>query len=217
MTDDTSAPVEQPSNERPRRRSLLRELPVLILVALALALLIKAFVVQAFFIPSASMENTLQVGDRVLVNKVVYHLRDIQRGDVVVFDGVDSFQAEDATGGDKDFIKRVIGVAGDRVRCCNAQGQVLVNGVPIAESSYLFSGDEPSDIDFDIEVPPGRLWVMGDHRSDSKDSRAYIGEPGGGFVPTDRVIGRAFCVLWPVSRAASLPIPATFTQSGLSD
>jgi signal peptidase I len=193
-------------------------------VALAVALLIKAFVVQAFFIPSASMENTLRVGDRVLVNKVVYHLRDIQRGDIVVFDGVDSFQAADRgsdsggdTGGDKDFIKRVIGVAGDRVRCCDAQGRLLVNGVPLAESTYLYPGDEPSDVDFDIEVPPGRLWVMGDHRSDSKDSRAYIGAPGGGFVPTDRVIGRAFSVVWPISHFGTLPIPATFAKRGLSD
>ena len=197
-----------------------------------MAFLVKTFLVQAFYIPSGSMEPTLQVGDRVLVNKVVYRLRPIERGDIVVFDGTGSFiQGEPvepevgpvgwvlrsfgeligiAPPSDRDFIKRVIGVGGDRVVCCDAQGRITVNGVPLDEQSYLFPGNPPSTQEFDVIVPPDRLWVMGDHRSASADSRAHLGDPGGGMVPVDRVIGRAFAVVWPLSRAQFLPIPATF-------
>jgi len=217
--------------------SVLRELPFLIVIALALALVIKAFLVQAFYIPSGSMENTLRVGDRVLVNKVVYHVRDIERGDVVVFNGLDSFTPEVqvseptnpvtrvlrslASGlgvgppGERDFIKRVIGVPGDRVRCCDEDGRVRVNGVALREP-YLFPGDRPSDVDFDTVVPQGRLWVMGDHRSASSDSRSHQGDPGGGTVPIDKVIGRAFVIVWPLRHVDTLPIPETFQQRGLA-
>lgn len=216
--------------------SLLRELPVLVVVALGLALLIKAFLVQAFYIPSGSMENTLQVGDRVLVNKVVYHLRDIERGDVVVFNGLDSFTPEVpyeepdnpvartlrsiaaafgvAPPGEKDFIKRVVGIPGDRVACCDDSGRVTVNGVPLDET-YVFPGNSASDLPFDVTVPEGRLWVMGDHRAASADSRSHLGDPGGGTVPADKVIGRAFVVVWPLTRMATVPIPETFNQPAL--
>lgn len=212
-------------------RSFLGELPFLLLVALGLALLLKAFVIQAFFIPSGSMESTLQVGDRVLVNKVVYRVRDIARGDIVVFNGLDSFAPEVVTveptnpvgrlarrtaaavgfapAGERDFIKRVIGVPGDRVKCCDARGRISVNGVPLDEP-YLYADDPPSVTTFDVEVPQGRLWVMGDHRSASADSRSHLGDPGGGTVPADRVIGRAFVVVWPFGRAGVLSIPDTF-------
>jgi signal peptidase I len=198
-------------------------------------LLLRAFVVQAFYIPSGSMEDTLQVGDRVLVNKIVHHFRDIRRGEIVVFDGLDSFTPEftaaeptnpvakagQALGSvlgitppdERDFIKRVVGVAGDRVRCCDAEGRLIVNGHPIDEP-YLHPGDAPSRTEFDIVVPPGRLWVMGDHRSRSADSRAHLGDPGGGTVPTDKVIGRAFAVVWPLDHRAGLGIPATFDDVG---
>lgn len=227
----------QPAPPR-KHHGLLRELPVLVLVALGLALLIKAFLVQAFYIPSESMQDTLQVGDRVLVNRVVYHLRDIERGDVVVFNGLDSFTPEVtvteptnpvlrllrsvagafgiAPPGEKDFIKRVIGVPGDRVRCCDAEGRVTVNGVALDESEYLYPGDAPSDTPFDVEVPEDRLWVMGDHRSVSADSRAFLGDPGGGSVPADKVIGRAFVVVWPPRDFSVLPIPETFEQAALA-
>jgi signal peptidase I len=217
--------------------SIWRELPILIVVAVALAILLKTFLLQAFFIPSGSMENTLQVGDRVMVNKVVYHLRDIKRGDIVVFDGLDSWTPEVtsteptnpvakaaswfaglvgfAPPSEKDFIKRVIGVPGDLVECCDAHGRVKVNGVPLDEKDYLYPGNKPSEQPFSYTVPAGRLWVMGDHRAMSSDSRAHMGDPGGGTIPKDRVIGRAFVVIWPVSHWSWLSNPSTFDQPGL--
>ena len=213
------------------------EIPILLLVAFGIAFLVKTFLVQAFYIPSGSMENTLAVGDRVLVNKLVYQVRDIQRGDVVVFNGVDSFTPEvsikppgDAVGkvadwlgrtfgfappDERDFVKRVIGVAGDHVVCCDARGRITVNGVALDETGYLYPGNNPSDTPFDVIVPEGKLWVMGDHRAASSDSRAHLGDPGGGFVPTDRVIGRAFVIVWPMSHVGVLPIPDTFDQPAL--
>jgi signal peptidase I len=213
------------------------ELPALLVVAFLVAFLVKTFLFQPFFIPSGSMEDTLHVGDRVLVNKVVYHLRPIERGDVVVFDGADSFTPEVqvqpptnpavaalswvgaqvgfAPPDSNDFIKRVVGVGGDHVKCCDARGRVTVNGVPLDEQSYLFPGDSPSIQPFDVTVPEGKLWVMGDHRSGSSDSRAHLGDPGGGFVPVDEVIGRAVAVIWPISDWQLLQIPATFEQPAL--
>jgi signal peptidase I len=219
-----------------RRRSFWRELPVLIIVALVLALLIKSFVVQAFYIPSASMENTLEIGDRVLINKIVFHTRPIHRGDIVVFDGTGSWNITDASASTNIFskavselegivgishdsniyIKRVIGVPGDRVACCNSQHQVTVNGVPLTEGSYLYPGAQPSAQPFSITVPPGRLWVMGDNRAVSYDSRGHIGDPGGGTIPESGVLGRAFVIIWPPSRWGFLNIPATFEQPQLN-
>ncbi|MEO3809800.1 signal peptidase I [Sphaerisporangium sp. B11E5] len=219
-----------------KKGSFWRELPVLVVVALVLALIIKSFVVQAFYIPSESMEPTLLVNDRVLVNKLVYHTRDIERGDIVVFSGVDSWAAEvvvpepanpvagffrwvgtafGVVPGEKDYIKRVIGLPGDVVKCCDAKGRITVNGVPLEEKAYLFPDDEPSQKFFEIKVPKDRLWVMGDHRSVSLDSRSHQGDPGGGAIPMDKVVGRAFVIVWPFSRAAILPIPDTFTQPAL--
>jgi signal peptidase I len=201
-------------------RAWWQELPTLVAIALLLTLLVRTFLVQAFYIPSGSMEPTLDVGDRVLVSKLSYRLGEIQRGDVIVFDGRDSFagsaEVEPAHGvvakvvrgvgaffgvsaSEKDFTKRVIGLPGDHVVCCDAAGRISVNGVA-QDEPYVMPGDAPSDSPFDVVVPPGRLWVMGDHRSDSADSRSHLGDPGGGTVPVDRVIGKVVLRFWPLDR-----------------
>jgi signal peptidase I len=235
-TDGKAAGGGKPAARRARRkRSFWREFPILVVVALLLAVVIKTYAIQAFFIPSGSMENTLEINDRVLVNKLVYDVRSIHRGDIVVFNGDGSwdpgtpprdtnFVVKFAQGFASMFgfghpgdilIKRVIGLPGDKVACCDAQGRVTVNGVPLTEQSYLYPGDAPSEIRFNIVVQPGRLWVMGDHRLISDDSRNHLGEPGGGTVPENAVIGRAFVIIWPISRWRILPIPATFERPGL--
>jgi signal peptidase I len=231
-------PARGPSGSNPassdsarRDRQAWWDIPLTIGIAVGVVLLITTFLAKPFSIPSGSMEDTLGIGDRVLVNRAVYHTRDIERGDVVVFDGSDSFvpagdapqrnpvSAVLAWAGQSiglvppdstDFIKRVIGVAGDRVACCDADGRLTVNGVPLDESGYLYAGDAPSTQSFDVVVPQGMLWVMGDHRSNSADSRAHMGDPGGGFVPESKVVGRAMAVLWPLSRLQAIEIPPAF-------
>lgn len=225
--------------ERPKKKgSFWRELPILVVLALGLALLIKTFLIQAFYIPSESMENTLVPGDRVLVNKLSYRFGEIQRGDVIVFNGANSWEPEVtfdepdnvvskalrgigqlfgfAPIGEKDFIKRVIGLPGDKVACCDDDGRVTVNGKPIEESDYLFPGDAPSSTPFEATVPEGRLWMMGDHRSASADSRMHLGDPGGGTIPIDHVIGRAFVIVWPLDRLDILSRPEAFVEAGVA-
>ncbi|REE96863.1 signal peptidase I [Thermomonospora umbrina] len=210
--DTGNAPPDEES--RKKKRPFWRELPVLVGGSLLLAFALKVFLVQAFFIPSGSMENTLQVGDRVLVNKFVYRVRDIKRGETVVFNGLDSWDAEAPR--QKDYIKRVIGIAGDHIKCCDSQGRITVNGVPLNEGSYLYrdprSGvrNRPSALPFETVVPPGSLWVMGDHRDVSRDSRLFPDAPGGGAIPESRVIGRAFVIVWPLRHIGKLPVPETF-------
>ncbi|MEU6168388.1 signal peptidase I [Streptomyces tanashiensis] len=190
----------------------------------AFLLLLSHFVIQPFLIPSRSMEPTLQVGDRILVNKLAYRFgSEPARGDVVVFDGTGSFVREQPQGNpvtgllhdgaaalglaepdETDFVKRVVGVGGDRVVCCDKDGRLTVNGVPV-EERYVMLGDRPSAVPFDIVVPQDRLWVMGDHRSQSSDSRDHLGNPGGGMVPVDRVVGRADWIAWPFGRWSTVP------------
>jgi signal peptidase I len=221
--------------KRKRKRSFWRDLAVIVVAALVLTILLKSFVVQVFSIPSGSMENTLLPGDRILVSKIVYRFRPIERGDIVVFSGAGSWDPptaapgnplvriwDDATslvgiaGPGTDYVKRVIGVPGDHVICCNTAGQITVNGVPLSESSYIYPGDSPSTVRFNVTVPAGRLWVMGDNRSDSDDSRFRSNAPGDGTIPESAVVGRAFTIIWPLSRVSVLPIPATFQQAGLT-
>lgn len=225
--DESSA--DEGKGEGKKKRPFWREFAVILVAALVLTILLKAFVVEVFSIPSGSMENTLQVGDRVLVNKLVYHFRDIARGDVIVFSGNGSWGPVPAGPSNPvsgffhdvldlvglqsdgtDYIKRVIGVPGDHVACCDPQGRVTVNGVPLSERSYVHPGDPPSELRFSVTVPPGRLWVMGDNRSDSADSRFHLSGPGHGTIPKSAVVGRASWIIWPVSRLGDLPIPASF-------
>ncbi|MEO7613680.1 MAG: signal peptidase I [Streptosporangiaceae bacterium] len=187
MTTVPSSPPPQPP--QPKKKSFFRELPFLVVTAVALALLIRTFAVQAFFIPSGSMEQTLHGctgcrGDRVLVEKIGYHLVDPGRGDIVVFEGKGDWP-------DEDLIKRVIAVGGQKVECCDAQGRVTVDGKPLDEP-YLF---EDNHRKFGpVTVPKGSLWMMGDHRSMSSDSRDH------GPISVDDVVGRARIIIWPLPR-----------------
>jgi signal peptidase I len=214
-------------NSGESRGSFWKELPILIIVALVLAFVIKTWVVQPFYIPSKSMEDTLLVGDRVLVSKFIYQFRDIERGDIVVFNGTDSWdedgvveQAEPANPvagmftwlgqtlglapSGKDYIKRVIGLPGDTVECCDAEGRLLVNGEPLDEP-YLYSGSLEQHMEFGpVTVEEGRLWVMGDHRSISYDSRTHGGADGDGSISEESVLGYAFVTVWPFDRFGSL-------------
>ncbi|GAA1630996.1 signal peptidase I [Actinoplanes couchii] len=220
---------------------LWQELPLLLVVAFCLAVLIRTFLVQAFYIPSGSMQSTLEIKDRVLVNKVVYDMRDPLRGEIVVFRGTENWVPEvtepvsdaflaklgrtigDLVGvsrpGEKDFIKRVIGLPGDKVACCDEKGRITVNGVGIDEE-YIDEGFN-SDLSqppipgqctsrrfTEVTVPPGQMFVMGDHREVSQDARCQ------GPVPIDNIIGRAFVVVWPSEHFTGLDIPDVWQQFG---
>ena len=203
----------------PRKGSLLRELPILVIVALAVSLVIKTFLVQFFYIPSGSMENTLQINDRVAVNKLQFLGKSIGRGDVVVFRDPDNWLPEPyAIDGNKYLakvkegfvavgvlpnpakqylVKRVIGVAGDKVECCSKGKKLMINGVEIKEP-YIFSGNSASDTNFNVTVPEGKIWVMGDHRAASADSRFHQEDINKGMVPTSKVTGKVVGIIWPI-------------------
>ncbi len=198
------------------RSSFWRELPILLGVAILVAVLVRAFVLQTFFIPSESMEHTLNINDRVLVNKLVYDVRDPSRGEIVVFKAPTHWRSDP---NEEDFIKRVIGVGGDHVVCCDAQGRIAVNGAALDEPYLYTDGNGGSDVasedSFDIVVPAGKLWVMGDHRSASGDSREQYSRHGSvdeATIATDDVVGRAFVLFWPLGRGDWLTVPETFDR-----
>ncbi|MEV0182910.1 signal peptidase I [Streptomyces sp. NPDC050625] len=175
-------------------------------VCLLFLLLLNTFVVQPFQIPSGSMEEGLRIGDRVLVNKLAYRFgAEPRRGDVVVFDGTGYF-------GDADYIKRVVGVGRDHVVCCDKEGRIEVNGRPVDETAFLHPGDSASAVPFDVVVPDGTLFVLGDHRSNSSDSRDHLGSPGGGMIPVGDVIGRADWIVWPTGHWRHLDRPAAYAR-----
>ncbi|MEG8281027.1 signal peptidase I [Streptomyces sp. AHA2] len=179
---------------------------LVLLLCLLFALLVSTFVLRPFQIPSGSMERGLRIGDRVLVNKLAYRFgAEPQRGDVVVFDGTGYF-------GHADYVKRVVGVGGDHVVCCDEEGRIQVNGRPVDESGFLYPGDSPSTVPFDVVVPRGRLFLLGDHRSRSSDSRDHLGSPGGGMIPIGDVIGRADWIVWPFGHATGLDRPGAYAR-----
>ena len=237
--DAEDSKAEEKADERmseEKQGSFWKELPILIVIALVLAFVIRTWVMQAFYIPSGSMENTLQVGDRVLVNKVVFQIRDIRRGEVVVFNGDGSWddpgtvaapepsnpiargftwvqQQLGAAPTGKEYIKRVIGLPGDVVECCDEQQRLMVNGVFLDEEEYLYPGSLTSHTAFGpVTVPEDHVWVMGDHRDISADSRSNQGNPGGGAVPIDHVVGRAFVIIWPFDQVGGLGAPDAFAR-----
>ncbi|MBD8079293.1 signal peptidase I [Cellulosimicrobium arenosum] len=224
-------PAGDPADDGPpaRRSSFLRETAIIVVSALVLSLLIKTFLVQAFFIPSESMEDTLLVGDRVMVSRLVPGAFDVHHGDIVVFKDPGGWLPPPAEQDDgplaegvraaltfigllpqdtgEHLIKRVIGLPGDHVVCCDAEGRVSVNDEPLDEESYIKPGSIPSQDPFDRTVPADMLFVMGDNRQDSQDSRYNTGKPGGGYVPMGNVVGTAFVKVWPLSRFELLRNP----------
>ncbi len=209
-----------------KKGSLLREIPVIVISALIVSVLVKTFLFHFFFIPSGSMENTLKVGDRIAVNKFATFFSEIQRGEVVVFRDPANWLGEAQIKKDNSpigkvksglewagvlpdpakqyLIKRTIGVGGDHVVCCDKSGFLQVNGISIHEP-YIYAGNKPSDNNFDVTVPKGFIWVMGDHRGASADSRFHMQDKNHGMVPLTSVVGRAQFVIWPFNHLAFLP------------
>ncbi|GAB3965806.1 signal peptidase I [Streptomyces sparsus] len=222
--------------KRRRRLSATREIPILVGVALLIALVLKTFLVQAFVIPSGSMEQTIRIDDRVLVDKFSpwFGARP-ERGDVVVFKDPGGWLDQQQLPGtddppvikqgkqalafigllpsddEQDLIKRVVAIGGDTVKCCDADGRVTVNGTPLDEA-YLHPGNEPSRLPFEVRVPVGRIFVLGDHRANSADSRAHLREPDQGTVPENLVVGKAVVIAWPYSHWRRLEEPGTYAS-----
>lgn len=243
MEESTEAKVaDEKQSARPSvGKVILRflgEATLILVGAVIISILIRTFVAQMFVIPTGSMENTLQVGDRVLVSK----FGGFQRGDVVVFEDpsnwLDTVPRERSalvealefigvlpSSDTEHLIKRVIGMPGDHVKCCDDEGRIEVNGSALEESAYLFARDgvqvAPANIPFEIVVPAERIFVMGDHRNQSSDSRCRFnnvvqGQPEGmdAFVPVDRVVGASVAIVAPLDRLSTFTVPDTFSNVG---
>ncbi|NYK10954.1 signal peptidase I [Leifsonia naganoensis] len=240
MTDSTATTRPRRATRKSGWKSLLRDVVVIFFVAVLVSFLIKTFVARSFYIPSGSMENTLQINDRIIVNELQPRVFPLQRGDVVVFKdpggwlpapapdnsnalqkgvgAVLDFVGLGASDSDQHLVKRLIGLPGDKISCCNALGQMTVNGVPLKEPYVLLPAgvQQVSGKPFEVTVPAGKVWVMGDNRYNSADSRYHMDDPGGGFVPLDDVVGKAFVVSWPLSHWSWLSdYPETF--AGVED
>jgi signal peptidase I len=211
----------------------LREIAIIVVAALVLSALVRAFLVQAFYVPSASMEDTLLISDRIIASKVTTELGGTTRGEVVVFQDPGGWlptppPKEEGPRGwlrsaltfvgllpsdsGQDLVKRVIGVAGDRVACCDAQGRIVLNGVPLDEDYIIGPTDQ---VRFDIVVPPGSVFVMGDNRGNSRDSRYHL-EVNDGGVPAGNVVGRVILVAWPFEHLATVPMPSIFDDPAIN-
>lgn len=236
MTDSTETMRPRRATRKSGWKVLLRDVVVIFVIAVLVSFLIKTFVARSFYIPSGSMENTLQINDRIIVNELQPSVFPLSRGDVVVFkdpggwlpaaapqtgnpiqQGVGAvldFVGLGASDSDQHLVKRLIGLPGDHITCCNALGQMSVNGVPLKEPYVLLPAGQQavSAKPFDVTVPAGKVWVMGDNRYNSADSRYHMDDPTKGFVPMGDVVGRAFVVSWPVSHWSWLSnYPETFT------
>jgi len=240
VSDGSTATTEETVGESAKKHrsglsAAVREFVLIVVGALIVSSILRAFVGQMFIIPSESMQNTLLVGDRVVVEK----LTDVKRGDVVVFEDPGNWLGPEESGEKRGsigrffelvgllpdsshghLVKRLIGMPGDRVVCCDAKNRITVNGKALEETGYIFPGDQPSSIQFAVTVPAGKVFVMGDHRSASGDSRLHltdVGPNGKGpgdeaFVPMDKITGRAIAVIWPTANMHKLSSPDTFDQ-----
>jgi signal peptidase I len=228
----SAATATSTTSERKGWKSVARDIAVILLIAILASFLIKTFLVRSFYIPSGSMENTLMINDRVLVNELEPNVIPISRGDVIVFTDPGGWLTGDrivpkapssplsatlsflglASADENDhLVKRVIGLPGDTVACCNTLGQITINAAPV-EEPYLSSPDQPASATrFKITVPARSLWVMGDNRNNSGDSRAHVDGPTKGFVPVSNVVGRAFVISWPIGRWGWLDHPIVYS------
>jgi len=229
---DADRAADERRTPRAKKSGFFRELPILVVVALVIAVLLRAFIVESFYIPSGSMEKTLHgcpgcTADRLMVNRMVYRFHPPRSGDIVVFSAPAGWSIsgdEAGTGGSvlartfdqlsqwvggggsdrPKLVKRVIAVGGQTVRCCDRRGRVMVDGRPLDEPYVYTDGPDPRRRFRAVTVPDGYLWVMGDHRNVSADSRWHTHTPEGGMVPVGDVVGEPFAIYWPISRWRAL-------------